>query len=203
METYEIKGHTLEYIDDGHIYLFDGIIVPRVTQILKTRFGGMYSNVDQETLNKAAEAGTALHKAIEDYCRYGIDSDLEEMRGFKWLQREYNFRVLENEVPLILFDGERPIAAGRCDMVIEHDGKIGGADIKRVSALNKEYVCCQLNLYNRAYFASYGVQWDFIWAIQLRGEKRRITRLKQDSKYTDKLLEEYYEQNISDGQTDI
>lgn len=202
MDTFYIKGHTLEYIDDGHIYLVDGIIVPSVTQILKTRFGNMYSNVDPETLNKAAEAGTALHKAIEDYCRYGIDSDLEEMRGFKFLQREYNFRVLENEVPLILFDGDRPIAAGRCDMVVEHDGKIGGADIKRVSALNKEYVGCQLNLYNRAYSASYGFQWDFIWAIHLKGEKRRITGLKLDSNYTDRLLEDYYEQGNLNRKTD-
>lgn len=202
MESYEIKGHTLEYIDEDHIYLVDGIIVPSVTQILKTRFGGMYSHVDPDTLNRAAAAGTELHKAIEDYCRTGKESEIEELRGFKWLQRQHNFRVLENEVPLILFDGHRPIAAGRCDLVLEQDGKIGGADIKRTSTLNKEYVGCQLNLYKRAYMQSYGVEWEFIWAIHLRGSTRRITPLKQDSDYTDKLLEEYHEQNISNRSAD-
>ena len=78
-------------------------------------------------------------------------------------------------------------------MVLEYDGKIGGADIKSVSALNKEYVGCQLNLYKRAYMQSYGVEWEFIWAIHLKGPKRQITPLKLDSDYTDKILEEYYE----------
>ena len=202
MDTYEIRGHTLEYIDEGHIYLVDGVIVPSVTQILKTRFGGMYSQVDPATLKKAADEGTKLHKAIEDYCRLGTESELEELRGFKWLQRQYDFRVLENEVPLILFDEDKPIAAGRCDMVLECNGKIGGADIKRVSSLNKEYVGSQLNLYKRAYMQSYGFEWEFLWAIHLKGSTRRITVLKHDSNYTDKLLEEYHEQNISDRSAD-
>ena len=73
MNTYEIKGHTVEYIDEDHIYLVDGIIVPSVTQILKKRFGGMYSHVDPDTLKRAAEAGTNLHEAIEAYCKDGTD----------------------------------------------------------------------------------------------------------------------------------
>ena len=38
--TKEIAGHTLEYIDDSHTYLVDGVIVPSITQILKLKFGG-------------------------------------------------------------------------------------------------------------------------------------------------------------------
>jgi len=189
-----IAGHELEYIDDGHIYLVGGIIVPSVTQILKKRFGGMYSKVDPETLNKAAQEGTRVHKAIEDYCTAGEESDLDELRGFKWLQNQLDFRVLRNEVPLILFDGDRPIAAGRCDMVVEQDGRIGGADIKRVSALNKEYVGYQLNLYKRAYLQSYGVEWEFIWAMQLTGLKRKITALPLNDKATDELIKEYFDE---------
>lgn len=198
-----IAGHELEYIDDGHIYLVDGIIVPSVTQILKKRFGGMYSKVDPDTLNKAAQEGTMVHKAIEDYCTTGEESDLDELRGFKWLQKQLDFRVLRNEVPLILFEGERPIAAGRCDMVVEQDGRIGGADIKRVSALNKEYVGYQLNLYKRAYLQSYGVEWEFIWAMQLKGLKRKITALPLNDKATDELIKEYFdEQDSIDWQID-
>ena len=96
-----IAGRELEYIEDDHIYLVDGVIVPSVTQILKKRFGGMYSHVDKITLGKAADAGTKVHKSIEEYCRDGTKSDLEELRGFKWLQKQYNFRVLQNEIPVI------------------------------------------------------------------------------------------------------
>ena len=53
--TNEIAGHTLEYIDDIHTYLVDGVIVPSVTQILKLKFGGKYNNVSRQTLQRAAE----------------------------------------------------------------------------------------------------------------------------------------------------
>ncbi|MBR2735151.1 MAG: hypothetical protein IKE05_03045, partial [Clostridia bacterium] len=138
--TAEIKGRTLEYIDDEHLYLIDGIRVPSITQILNSRFGHKYDYVDKEVLRKAAEAGTAVHDAIEAYCRDGTESDLPELEGFKVLLRRYGFVVIENEVPVILFDGDEPIAAGRVDMVLRMDGQIGGADIKRTSSLDKEYL---------------------------------------------------------------
>ena len=47
MERWEINGRTLEYDDESHIYLVDGIIVPSVTQILQVRFGNKYSKVDK------------------------------------------------------------------------------------------------------------------------------------------------------------
>ena len=77
MENWEIKGHTLEYFDDTHEYLIDGILVPSITQILKLKFGHKYDNVNQKTLNNASEKGTEVHKAIEDYCKLGIDTGLK------------------------------------------------------------------------------------------------------------------------------
>ena len=151
----------------------------------------MYSGVDEQTLNAAAEAGTALHKEIELYCTDGIEGNTDEFRGFQFLQRKYSFTAERNEVPLILFRHEKPYAAGRCDMVVRHVGKTGGADIKRVSSLNKEYVGYQLNLYRMAYFQSYDVEWEFIWAIHLRGLKRKITALPINPKAAEDLIDEY------------
>ena len=39
MNSWEIAGHTLEYFDDTHEYLVDGLLVPSITQILKYKFG--------------------------------------------------------------------------------------------------------------------------------------------------------------------
>ena len=165
--------YVLEFIEDGHIYLVDGVKVKSITQILKTRFGGKYKAVDTQTLQAATEMGTATHKAIEDYCKEGIESDIPELRGFKWLQKQYGFNVLNNEVPVILFDRE-PIAAGRLDLVLEMDGKIGGADIKRTSTLDKEYLGFQLNLYRIAYRQTYGVAWEFLKGVHLRETTRKF-----------------------------
>ena len=40
MEQWEVKGGVLEYIDETHTYLYDGIVLPSITQILKAKFGG-------------------------------------------------------------------------------------------------------------------------------------------------------------------
>lgn len=167
--TVYIKGHCLEYYADNHIYLVDGIIVPSITSLLHKD----YSFVNPSVLREAARKGTELHEAIENYCKYGTESDLVEVESFKQLQAEYGFKVLENEIPVILFDGE-PVAAGRVDMVIEMGGEIGGADIKRVSRLDKKALSDQLNMYRIAYRQSYGVEWKFLKGIHLKGETKRF-----------------------------
>ena len=134
--TKEINGHTLEYYDSGHLYLVDGLIVPSITQLLKVRFGNKYDHINKDTLKRASDAGTQVHEAIERYCLYGEQSELPEVRNFRFLQRQYKFDVLENETPVILFLNNETVSAGRLDMVIRMNDQIGGADIKRTSSLD-------------------------------------------------------------------
>lgn len=144
MEYYaeEINGHTLEYINESHTYIVDGIIVPSITQILKYKFGGMYSGISKEVLQQAADRGTAVHEAIEKWCKAGEESDLPEVRNFRFLMDQYHFQPVNNEVPVILFDHNGdPLAAGRLDLVLREMGYLGLGDIKRTSVLNKEYLC--------------------------------------------------------------
>lgn len=191
MDSWEIGGRTLEYFDDTHTYLVDGVIVPSITQILKIKFGGKYNAVSSEVLQKAAEKGTAVHKAIEDYCVAGIESDLKELRNFKFLKRHYCFDVMENEVPVILFKDDEPIAAGRLDLVLQIDGKIGGADIKRTSTLDKEYLGYQLNLYRIAYRQCYGVEWEFLKGVHLREDTRKFVDIPINEELPLALVEEF------------
>ena len=177
--TKQINGITLEFIEDNHLYMVDGIVVPSITRILKTKFGGKYKFVDPELLRRRADEGTRVHKAIEEWCTQGIESDYPELRGFKFLQRQYGFEVLQSEVPVVLWDCD-PIAAGRLDLVLEMDGKIGGADIKRVSSLDRQYLAYQLNIYRIAYMQSYGVEWEFLKGIHLRDDKRRLVDIPID-----------------------
>lgn len=188
--TTRIKGRVLEYFDDEHLYLVDGVEVPSITTILKDN---RYRWVDKEVLRKAAEAGNAVHKAIEDYCTEGKESDLPELKGFKTIQETYGFRVLQNEVPVILFDFDEPIAAGRVDLVLEMDGQIGGADIKRTSVLDREYLFYQLNIYRIAFFQSYGVEWEFLRGVHLRDHRHRFVQIPIDNEAPMKKVYEYLE----------
>ena len=191
----EIAGHQLEYIDSDHLYLVDGVIVPSITQMLKKKFGGKYDHVDEKTLQSAAERGTAVHSAIELYCKTGEDDPaLRELQNFKWLQREYKFEVIKNEVPVLLFD-EGPIAAGRLDMVIMSDEGLGIADVKRTASLDREYLFYQLNLYRLAYRQSYSREIDFLRAIWLREEKRKYISIPINEKLTWDFIKEWREKN--------
>lgn len=175
--TCDLAGHTLEYIDDGHTYLVDGLIVPSITEIVKYKVSGKYDGVSSATLTRAAEAGTAVHEAIERYCKYGEESDLPEVRNFAFLRDQYGFTVLANEVPVILSMNEVPVAAGRLDMVLEMNGQVGGADIKRTSSLDRAYLAYQLNLYRIAYAQCYGVEWEFLRGIHLREDVRKFVQI--------------------------
>lgn len=210
INTTIINGHTLEFIENGHIYVCDGEIVPSITQILKYKFGGKYNGVSKSVLQKASEKGTMVHEAIEKYCKYGYESDLPELRNFKFLQRAYKFDVIGNEVPVILsIDGE-PVSAGRLDLVIEkigEDGVLYGergiADIKRTSTLDKEYLAYQLNLYRIAYQQCYGIKIDFLKGIHLREEKRKYVDIPINEDMAIELVKEYLENNKSDSEDNL
>ena len=188
--TVEIKGHTLEYFDDGHLYLVDGCIVPSITQLLKKKFPDMYKGIPEAMLNRASEEGTRLHDAIERLCNDEEVDEIKEVDNFLFLKKKYGFEVLENEVPVILFDGDKPIAAGRLDLVLKMGDKLVGADIKRTSKLHKEYVGLQLNMYRIAYRQCYGQEWDELRAIHLREDQRKFVKLPINEEYTLQKIKE-------------
>lgn len=173
-----IKGYLLEYIDDTHTYLVDGVIVPSITQLLKPKFGKKYEFVNNRVLAEAAKKGTYVHQCIEDYCKLGTDvDDCKELQNFKFLKKQYGFDVIDNEVPVILFDNEEPISAGRMDLVLKIGDDVGIGDIKRTSALDKEYLTYQLNLYRLAYQQCYDTEINFLKGLHLREDTRKFVNI--------------------------
>lgn len=193
METFSIKGGTLEYFDDTHTYLYDGLMLPSVTQILGVKYRNDYASVPPAVLDNASKRGTAVHKAIENYNNSGYDDGSEAVRNFKFLQKQYGFEVLDSELPIVIFKDDMPIACGRLDMTMLIDGKTGIADIKTVSALNKEKIAYQLNLYRIGLMQSYGVDAQFLKIIHLRDGIRKVIDSPINEGMTWKLVNEYLE----------
>ena len=128
LESWNIKGGTLEYIDSSHTYIYDGVVLPSVTQALKTRFCGKYDGIPAETMKRASERGTRVHKAIENYCITEKDDGSDELRNYKFLEKYYKFKSVKNELPVVLFKDGAPICAGRLDLVL----KIGNRGIDSI-----------------------------------------------------------------------
>ena len=191
MNSVEIKGGVLEYIDETHTYIYDGVVLPSITQILKFKFGGKYDGIPKETLERAAEQGTAVHQAIEDYEQQGIETELPELRNYKFLKKAYGFECIANEVPVVLFKDDEAVACGRLDLVLKEGEQIGLGDIKRTSALDKNYLAYQLNLYRIAYQQCYGTNIEFLRGIHLRNDTRKYVNLPINENLVNEALNEY------------
>lgn len=195
MESIEIKGGVLEYIDETHTYLYDGVILPSITQILKVRFGGKYDGIPKATLERAAEQGSAVHKAVEDYERHGIETTVPELRNYKFLKKAYRFECIDNEVPVVLFKDDEAVACGRLDLVLLEGNEIGLGDIKRTSVLDKEYLAYQLNLYRIAYQQCYGIEISFLRGLHLREDVRKYINLPINENLAYEVLNQYLKEN--------
>ena len=195
METVTIKGGVLEYIDETHTYLYDGVVLPSITQLLKVKFGNKYNGISKEVLERASVQGTAVHKAIEDYEQQGIESELPELRNYKFLKRAYKFESIKNEVPVVLFQDGEAVACGRLDLVLQEGDEIGLGDIKRTSTLDKNYLAYQLNLYRIAYQQCYDTEISFLRGLHLREDTRKYVTLPINENLAYEILNQYYKEN--------
>lgn len=150
----------IEFIEEEHIYLIDGIIVPSVTQILQKIFPEKYKGVPESVLNKKAEYGTDLHKYIEviekkkpkkpmAYIKRYFDPDIyqeESIRQYLKLKEQYNIQVLESE-KVVAYENKY---GGTLDIKAIVNGKLAIIDIKTTSELDKEWVSWQNSYYELA-----------------------------------------------------
>lgn len=191
MESWEINGKTLEFDHETHQYLCDGLMLPSITQILGVKFGNKYDGIRADVLERAADRGTAIHKAIENFVTEGLDDKSDEVRGYRFLSDRYHFRALESERPVLLHLAGEPIAAGRLDLIIKFVSSVAVADIKTTSTLDKEYLAYQLNLYRIAYQQTYHKEINELYGIHLRGDKRKLVQIRINEQRAWELVREY------------
>lgn len=176
INTYEYENYTLEFDDEAHRYIVNGIITPSVSKLLSLKFDD-YPNVPKAVLQAAADRGTEMHKAIEVYEKTGKESDLQEFRNYLFLKKHFKIENIENELPVAYFEDGLPVFAGTIDQVCRIDGVPALNDFKRVSVPNKEKIAYQINLYRLAYNQTFGVEVKALSFMQLRESVRKFTQL--------------------------
>lgn len=176
IKTYEYENYTLEFDDEAHRYIVNGIITPSVSKLLSLKFDD-YPNVPKAVLQAAADRGAEMHKAIEVYEKTGKESDLQEFRNYLFLKKHFKIENVENELPVAYFEDGLPIFAGTIDQVCRINGVLAINDFKRVSAPNKEKIAYQINLYRLAYNQTFGVEVKALSFMQLRESVRKFTQL--------------------------
>jgi len=200
------KNPLVVYVDKSQIeaaytHLYDDIIEYKEANDIKEDL--MYSlddikDNDKIFINLFSTSGTNLKAQSiinykENFEKSNIESDLLELRNYKFLKKHYKFECLDNEVPIILFQDNVPVAAGRLDLVLKIEEDIGLGDIKRTSVLDKEYLAYQLNLYRIGYQQCYDIEIKQLKALHLRENTRKYVNIPINEEIALELLKKYLE----------
>ncbi len=141
----------VEFIEDGHIYLCDGIVTPSCSAVLNYIFPDTYSNIPRNILNAKASLGTNVHAAIEaDGKEYEVPKlSIEEQGCFdEWLRlkKENNINPVHQEMLVHYKD----IFCGTLDMIADINYYRVLADIKTTAEVHQDRLSWQLSLYKLA-----------------------------------------------------
>lgn len=184
----------IKFTEEGHIYTAGDHKIMSVTTLLHLDNPSKYEHVSEATLERASEKGTEVHNAIECYVKYGLErDDLQEFRNFKFLQKMFKFEVLDSEV-MVLLEHNGIELVGTTDLVLNYKGELALGDIKRTSALDKEYLAKQLNLYRIAYQQTYGQEIKHLIGIHLREDKRKLIELPINEDFAKDIIENHIDE---------
>jgi hypothetical protein len=156
----------IEFHEDTHTYLVDGMITPSVTHyISEIWMPNKYANVSRKTLNHAAGYGTKVHRLIEYWNdHHETPEDYEKksyegiaLRRYKQLEEKYQIISEKQEVPVCYIEEGIPLFAGTFDFL----GTVGGvhtlADYKTTAAYDGDYLGYQETLYKLAIEQTLGI----------------------------------------------
>ena len=150
----------LTFEEERHLYHLNGDLIPSVSTVMKPLSQAQYKDIDESVLNMAAERGTAVHNAIENYVLYGLEDIAESYRGYfeafkKWWEDMHPKPIAtESKVyhKILRY-------AGTADMPAFIGGEKILIDFKTSAAVNKMLTGVQLEAYAKAY-ESHGYAFD-------------------------------------------
>lgn len=141
---FELKqNEALEYIESTHTYLFNGVIIPSVTQIMKGSSEAYYHGISEAQLMIAADRGTRVHQAIYEFETEGkmtTDTEVKPyLAEYIIAKKRYKFKPIWQEFKLT-----NGLYAGTLDMLAEYEGQQVVIDLKATSKFNKSLAEIQL-----------------------------------------------------------
>lgn len=144
----------IEFLEDTHTYLLDGVIVPSVSELIKFKYPEAYKGVPTKILKQKASYGTKVHDyiqrfvnkefALEELNKKNIDPSIKiAVEQFEELRKKWAFQIKDMEKIVHYKDKY----AGRYDIRTIDDFII---DIKTTTEVHEDWLALQLGLYNLA-----------------------------------------------------
>lgn len=185
----------IEYIDEGHIYLVDGVITPSVSQVIRSVLDE-YKGVSLSVLQNKANYGTLMHELVEQYENGKPVEELAEIASEEHLGSLVQYVSLRAEHPFKVKSMEQIIGndhvCGRYDILDEEDILY---DVKTNARLPKEHLEIQLGLY----YWLMGIEKDKGYCIWLpKGKKAKLVEVTPiTNKQCEELIRKYEEAHIN------
>ncbi|MBQ6679499.1 MAG: hypothetical protein IJM76_05695 [Lachnospiraceae bacterium] len=154
----DLKLDELSFDEKSHIYFLNGVQIPSVTQIIKPVSDSTYGAVSPLVLERASVRGTAVHKAIENYLKYGIVTVPDEFSGYTaaflaWMDK----RNPDVEASELRFYHKLMRYAGTVDLIAVINGKRTLVDFKTSSTVIEKTHRLQLEGYTMG-LKSFGIE---------------------------------------------
>lgn len=94
----------IEFNEKDHIYTKNGIVLPSVTQIMQPLYEAVYGKADMNASDNGKSKGKEIHRAIDDYCEFGMIDISEEYRPYldnfiRYID-EHQYEIVASEVML-------------------------------------------------------------------------------------------------------
>ena len=111
----------IEFNEKDHIYMKNGIVLPSVTQIMQPLYEQVYGKADSDASDNGKSKGKEIHRAIDDYCEFGMIDISEEYKPYldnfiRYID-EHQYEVVASEVMLW-----HPVYgyAGKIDIIVRN-----------------------------------------------------------------------------------
>jgi len=143
---FEEESHTYTLLREGCA----DIILPSVTQIMEPLERKVYGDISSFTLDTAADRGTRLHRAAEQYLKYGFRNVDEDCSGYfdgflKSLEDHPDWKPIHSEYR---FYHKAFFYAGTADLLMDTPNGIVLMDLKTTAQAHKGMWGVQLSAYH-------------------------------------------------------
>lgn len=190
----------IEFIEETHTYLVDGVIRPSVTQIMATVSKEYFSRINEAVLNTARDRGSRIHKAVEEYELYGLIPESVETKeyltSYKIAKKIEKFEVEEIEMKLT-----NGLFCGTVDQIVvfkqinpetgEERTIVGLQDLKATAKINKELAELQLAGYDKL-LRENGMWVEKHTILQLKKSGYKLEVIKPNHGLWEQIEREYF-----------
>ena len=103
-EQIENLKNQIQFNEAEHIYTKNGVVLPSVTQIMNPLYDAVYGKANMNASDNGKSKGKEIHRAIDDYCDFGIIDISEEYKPYLYSFIKYlddkGLTVVASEVML-------------------------------------------------------------------------------------------------------